>query len=39
MLYYDEIDVSEGINVHSTNKSKGYGFLHHWYFWDWAFKV
>ena len=27
MLYYDEIDVSEGINVHSTNKSKGHDFL------------
>ena len=32
MLYFDRIDVSEGINVTKTNESKDYDICHHWYF-------
>ena len=32
MLYYNRIDVSEGINVNKTSASKEYNVCHYWYF-------
>ena len=32
MLKYDKIDISEGIDVNKTNKSKECKFCHYWYF-------
>ena len=32
MLEYDRIDISEGIDVDKTNKSKECMFFHYWYF-------
>ena len=32
MLKYDRIDISEGIDVDKTNKSKECKFCHYWYF-------
>ena len=32
MLEYDRIDISEGIDVDNTNKSKEYMFCHYWHF-------
>ena len=32
MLKYDRIDISEGIDVNKTNKSKECKFCHYWYF-------
>ena len=32
MLKYGRIDVSEGIDVNKTNKSKECKFFHYWYF-------
>ena len=32
MLEYDRIDISEGIDVDKTNKSKECMFCHYWYF-------
>ena len=32
MLKYDRIDISEGIDVDKTNKSKECMFCHYWYF-------
>ena len=32
MLEYDRIDISEGIDVGKTNKSKESMFCHYWYF-------
>ena len=34
MLEYDRIDISEGIDVDATNKSKEYMLCHYWYFLD-----
>ena len=34
MLEYDWIDVSEGININKTNKSKECDICHYWYFLD-----
>ena len=34
MLEYDRIDVSEGIDVNKTNKSKECVLCHYWYFLD-----
>ena len=34
MLEYDRIDVSEGIDVDNTNKSKECMLCHYWYFLD-----
>ena len=31
MLYYDRIDVFEGVDVNKTNKSKGCDICHYWY--------
>ena len=38
MLYYDIIDVSEGIDVNKTSASKEYGVCHYWYFLNYSFK-
>ena len=38
MLYYDTIDVSEGINVNKTSASKVCGVSHYWYFSHCSFK-
>ena len=32
MLEYERIDISEGINLNKTNKSKECMFCHYWYF-------
>ena len=37
MLEYDRIDISEGINVDKTNKSKECMLCHYWYFSDKSF--
>ena len=34
MLEYDRIDISEGIDVDKTNKSKECKICHYWYFLD-----
>ena len=38
MLYYDRIDISEGIDVNKTSKSKGCDICHYWYFLNKGFK-
>ena len=38
ILYYDEIEVSEGIGVNKTSHSKKWDIYHHWYFLDKGFK-
>ena len=32
MLYYDKINVSEGIDVNKTSASKEYNICHSWHF-------
>ena len=32
MLEYERIDISEGIDINKTNKSKECGLCHYWYF-------
>ena len=34
MLEYDRIDISEGIDIEKTNKSKECNIFHYWYFLD-----
>ena len=34
MLEYERIDISEGININKTNKSKEFDICHYWYFLD-----
>ena len=34
MLEYDKIDISEGIDINKTNKSKECMLCHYWYFLD-----
>ena len=34
MLEYDRIDISEGIDMDKTNKSKEFDICHYWYFLD-----
>ena len=34
MLEYDRIDISEGIDINKTNKSKECTLCHYWYFLD-----
>ena len=34
MLHYDRIDISEGIDIDKTNKSKECDICHYWYFLD-----
>ena len=38
MLYYDRIDISEGIDVNKTSKSKKCDIGQYWYFLDKGFK-
>ena len=38
MLYYDRIDVSEGIYVNKTSASKEFDICHYWYFLNYSFK-
>ena len=38
MLYFDRIDVSEGIDVNKKIHSKEFDIFHHWYFLDKDFK-
>ena len=38
MLYYDRIDVSEGIDVNKTIESKECDICHYWYFLSKGFK-
>ena len=38
MLYFDRIDVSEGIDVNKTSASKEYDICHYWYFLNYSFK-
>ena len=38
MIYYDRIDVSEGIYSNKTNASKECDICHYWYFLDFSFK-
>ena len=38
MIYYDRIDVSEGIDVNKTNESKECDFCHYWCFLDKGFR-
>ena len=38
MLYYDRIDVSEGIGINKASKSKECDICHYWYFLNIEFK-
>ena len=38
MLEYDKIDISEGIDINKTSKSKESKICHYWYFKDISFK-
>ena len=38
MLYYNTIDVSEGVNVNKTSASKECDACHYWYFLNCSFK-
>ena len=38
MLYFDRIDVSEGIDTNKTSASKGCDIFHYWYFLFYSFK-
>ena len=38
MLYFDRIDVSEGIDVNKTSASKQCDICHYWYFLNYSFK-
>ena len=38
MLWYQKIDVSEGIDVNKTSASKEYELCHYWFFKDIGFK-
>ena len=37
MLYYDRMDVSEGIDVNKASASKECDICHHWYFLSYSF--
>ena len=39
MLYYDRIDVSEGIDVNKTSASKECDVCHYWYFLNYSFNI
>ena len=32
MLKYDKIDITEGIDLDKTNKSREFMFCHYWYY-------
>ena len=38
MLYYDRIDISEGIDVNKASASKEYDVCHYWYFLNYSSK-
>ena len=38
MIYFDRIDVSEGIDVNKTSASKERDVCHYWYFLNFSFK-
>ena len=38
MLYYDRIDVSEGIDINKTSASKEFDDCYYWYFLNYSFK-
>ena len=38
MIYYDRVDVSEGIDVNKTSASKECDVCHYWYFLNFSFK-
>ena len=38
MLWYQKINISEGIDVNKTSESKGCGLCHYWFFKDIGFK-
>ena len=38
MIYFDRIDVSEGIDVNKTSASKECDVCHYWYFLNYSFK-
>ena len=38
MLYYDRIDISEGIDVNKTSASNECDICHYWYFLKYSFK-
>ena len=38
MLYYDRIDISEGIDINQTSESKECNICHYWYFLNKGFK-
>ena len=38
MLYYDTVNISKGININKTNKSKECDICHYWYFLEKDFK-
>ena len=38
MLYYDGVDISEGIDVSKTNASEECDICHYWYFSSYSFK-
>ena len=38
MIYYDRIDVSEGIDVNKISASKECDNCHYWYFLNYSFK-
>ena len=38
MLFYDRIDVSEGIDINKTSASKDCDACYYWYFLNYSFK-
>ena len=38
MLYFDVIDVSEGIDINKTSASKMCDICYYWYFFNYSFK-
>ena len=38
MLYYDRIEISEGIDINKTSASKECDVCHYWYFLNYSFK-
>ena len=38
MLYFDKIDVSQGIDVKKISASKEFHICHYWYFLNYSFK-
>ena len=38
MIYYDRIDISDGIDVNKTSASKECHIYHYWYFLHYSFK-